>query len=390
MSAAAAAKSVFVAATRQHVGKSTVSLGIVSALQQKGVNVGFIKPVGQQHVPVELVDEETGETSVLSVDKDVRLINKYFGLNGNYRDMSPVVMPSGYTKQIIDNAKPGMKAEMRKDIMNAYKNLEQKHDFLVCEGTGHVGVGDIGGVSNAVVAASVGTNVILVAEGGLGSAFDELSINKAACDAAGTNILGVVLNKVIPSKVDMITDYFQRAISQWDFPLLGVIPYTEELTFKANYDVERLFNCSMHEDQRRSHLLNHPSGIQVAASSLNTFIEDCLSTEDKHSILNRAIVIDESRTDIIEFLCHNAAVLGNSFKGIIIVSSKGERAYRSDVESLYSNYPCIVVPDPIEKVVSKYVNNTAKFNEVDLERTGMATQVVNDNFDFDLMMRLLK
>ena len=385
----AAAKPIFVAATRQHVGKSTVSLGIVSAMVQKGLNVGFMKPVGQQHVPVEVIDEDTKERSIIQVDKDVRLINNFFGLEGNYKFMSPVVMPSGYTKQIIDDNNSSMKTKMRKTISSAYQKLESEYDFIVCEGTGHVGVGDIGGVSNAVVAASAGASVILVAEGGLGSAFDELSLNKAACDAAGTNILGVVLNKVIPSKVDMITDYFERAISQWDLPLLGVVPYTEALTFKANYDVERLFNCSMHEDQRAQNLLNHPTGITVAAGSLNTFVEGFLSGDSKCSFLNQAIVIDESRLDIIEFLCQNAKLLSGNYKGIIIVSSKGENAYSSDLETLYSSYPCIVVSDSVEKVITKYVSNTAKLNEVDVERTRMATQVVKSNFDFDQMMKLL-
>lgn len=34
---------------RQHVGKTTASLGIISGLKKRFKNVGFIKPVGQQH-----------------------------------------------------------------------------------------------------------------------------------------------------------------------------------------------------------------------------------------------------------------------------------------------------------------------------------------------------
>lgn len=35
--------------SRQHVGKTTASLGIISGLKKRFKNVGFIKPVGQQH-----------------------------------------------------------------------------------------------------------------------------------------------------------------------------------------------------------------------------------------------------------------------------------------------------------------------------------------------------
>lgn len=39
---------IFVAATKQHVGKTTVSLALMSGLQKRFEKVGFLKPVGQQ------------------------------------------------------------------------------------------------------------------------------------------------------------------------------------------------------------------------------------------------------------------------------------------------------------------------------------------------------
>ncbi|MCB1110841.1 MAG: AAA family ATPase, partial [Chlamydiia bacterium] len=57
-------KAFFIAATGQHVGKTTTCLGLVSGLMKKYKNVGFIKPIGQEHVEI-----ETG----VHVDKDVVL-----------------------------------------------------------------------------------------------------------------------------------------------------------------------------------------------------------------------------------------------------------------------------------------------------------------------------
>ena len=45
-------KPIFVAATKQHVGKTTTSLALMAGLQKRFPKVGFIKPVGQQHVTV--------------------------------------------------------------------------------------------------------------------------------------------------------------------------------------------------------------------------------------------------------------------------------------------------------------------------------------------------
>ena len=89
---------IFVAATRQHVGKTSSSLAIVSGLMKRFDKVGFIKPVGQQHVEVK---SEAGAT--LRVDKDVCLVREHFHLNHlDYEFMSPVIIPRGYTKKYID------------------------------------------------------------------------------------------------------------------------------------------------------------------------------------------------------------------------------------------------------------------------------------------------
>lgn len=86
---------IYIAATRQHVGKTTVSLAVLSGLQKRFNKVGFVKPVGQQHVKVE--SRSTGKE--IRVDKDVELIKEHFHLDHlDYEDMSPILIPSGYTK----------------------------------------------------------------------------------------------------------------------------------------------------------------------------------------------------------------------------------------------------------------------------------------------------
>ena len=44
---------IFVAATRMDDGKTTTSVGLFAALQQRFPRIGFIKPVGQRFVEVE-------------------------------------------------------------------------------------------------------------------------------------------------------------------------------------------------------------------------------------------------------------------------------------------------------------------------------------------------
>lgn len=87
---------IYIAATRQHVGKTTVSLAVLSGLSKYYEKIGFVKPVGQQHVAVQS-NKEGGKE--IRVDKDVELVKEHFHLDHlDYEDMSPVLIPGGYTK----------------------------------------------------------------------------------------------------------------------------------------------------------------------------------------------------------------------------------------------------------------------------------------------------
>ena len=112
---------IFIAATRQHVGKTSTSLGLLQGLKHRYEDIGFLKPVGQQSVQV------TGsDGKILRVDKDVRVAKEVFGLkNCEYGDMSPVVIPSGYTKDYLDG-KITFESQMER-ISTAFSRIQAKN-----------------------------------------------------------------------------------------------------------------------------------------------------------------------------------------------------------------------------------------------------------------------
>ena len=79
--------------------------------------------------------------------------------------MSPVLIPRNYTKRFIDGE---ITAETQATaIRESYARVASVSDAVLLEGTGHVGVGSIVDMSNSQVAALVGADVVLVANGGL-------------------------------------------------------------------------------------------------------------------------------------------------------------------------------------------------------------------------------
>jgi hypothetical protein len=151
-----AQRPIFVAATKQHVGKTTNCLALLSGLQKRFNKVGFLKPVGQQHVEVTDKNHNT-----LRVDKDVVLIKEHFHLDHlDYRYMSPVIIPRGYTKSYVDGEIT--LESQRMEVEGAMEHIAANCDITLIEGTGHCAVGSIVGLNNAKVASLLGADMVLM------------------------------------------------------------------------------------------------------------------------------------------------------------------------------------------------------------------------------------
>ena len=109
------AKSLYVAATRQNDGKTTMSIGLIKAFSNLYSNVGFIKPVGQQSI---LVDNKR-------IDKDTVLIKEICGFGGDLELMSPIAVPRGFTEHYLLN-RDSEKHSLETKLLSAYDKLQAR------------------------------------------------------------------------------------------------------------------------------------------------------------------------------------------------------------------------------------------------------------------------
>src|SRR6202042_3678056 len=114
-------------------------------------------------------------------------------------------------------------------IQKAFDRVSWEKDFVLCEGSGHAGVGSVFDLSNARVAKLLGAKVIIVSQGGIGKPIDEISLNQALFEKEGVEIIGVILNKVIGQKLDYVSDFARRGLKRKGLELLGVLPYEQTL-----------------------------------------------------------------------------------------------------------------------------------------------------------------
>lgn len=98
---------------------------------------------------------------VILVDKDVVLVREYFGLNHiDYQDMSPVIVPRGYTRDYVDG-KISFDDQVEA-VESSMSRIAAKSDAVLIEGTGHCAVGSIVGLNNAKVASLLGADMVLM------------------------------------------------------------------------------------------------------------------------------------------------------------------------------------------------------------------------------------
>lgn len=209
---------IFVAATRQNDGKTTTCLGLYAALRTIFPRVGYIKPIGQRFIDV----------NGRKIDEDSFLLNSIYDVDVPIEAMSPVAIDATFTRRYLDDPE-ATHPVLIDTIVRAFDRATYEKDAIIIEGSGHAGVGAICDLSNAQVAKLLGARALIVASGGIGKPVDEIALNKSLFDKFGVEVIGAILNKVLPDKIDLIRKYAQAGLARLGVPLLGVLPAQEQL-----------------------------------------------------------------------------------------------------------------------------------------------------------------
>jgi dethiobiotin synthetase len=223
---------VFIAGERQHAGKTVSSLGLISALCNhiNPEDIGYFKPVGQ-----EMVTLPNGQR----IDKDVLIVKEFTGLDMPDMGMlSPVRVVSGVTREYIKTENPRkITAAFEQSIHESMELLSGKR-LIIAEGTGHPGVGSVVGLSNARVANMLEAKILYLVGGGIGRTIDELEVDLSYFAHHHNRVAGVLFNKVLPGKVDMMKEVIDepalaRIFPEWN-PVLDIYGYMPTVQYLNN------------------------------------------------------------------------------------------------------------------------------------------------------------
>lgn len=237
-------KNIFISAIHQNAGKTTISLGLFKNFQERKLKTAFMKPVGQETVTYE----------EKSIDKDTYLIGEVYHCKKHIKDMSPITVGRGYTEKYILNPQ---KDELQARIKKSFQTLIKGKNAIIVEGTGHAGVGSVIDCSNADVASLLGSKVIIISQGGIGRAIDEIMLNKALFDLRNVEVLGVIINKVLPDRLEKIRSIVGKGLDRKGIRLLGVIPEMEMLSAPTVAQIKERLDLKVFSGEENIHSRVH-------------------------------------------------------------------------------------------------------------------------------------
>jgi len=312
-------KAVYIATSEHKSGKSIITLGLMRMLLGKTNKVGYFRPI---------IDFEPDGKK----DNHIETVLSHFDLKMDYEECYAV---TGH--EVIQKKTNGLEDEIIDSIIEKYKAIEDRFDFILVEGTDFSGEGifielDI----NVLIAKNLGIPTIIVGNG-KDKSIDEIESNlNLAYDSfveKDVKVLAVVTNKtdidqleqvVVAIKQKLPSDIFVYAIPlvDWlDNPTMKEI--VDELEAKVLFGKK---------------YLNHQIGsFVVGAMQLRHFIkylkDDCL------------VITPGDRADVIlSALQANNSSNYPKISGIVLTGGlKPEKAILKLIKGLSQVVPIISV-----------------------------------------------
>ncbi len=362
------AKAIYISATERDTGKTSISIGLIKYLLEKGIKVGFMKPIGQRYVEID------GKR----FSEDAVLVKRIFALPHRLEDMSPVIVEKGLTEEYIMKRRRSFKRR----IVSSFRRIAQESDFVVVEGTGHAGVGSCLDMSNADVAKAISAPVLVVAEGGIGKSIDKIMLNRSLFELKETRILGLIINKVRENKYKRIQDVLGTALKAKGMRVFGFIPYIRHLATPTIAQIGNHTNATVISGEEG--LEEEIDDISVATMEPHAVLDLILNSEK-----NLFLITSSDRVDVLLAIVAAFFEGAKKLKGILLSGKTPPPA--NILHALKkTGIPVLMADIGVYTLASMLSNLTVKTTPDDKRRIESLYKLIKRHADTELIMRAME
>lgn len=337
-------KAIYIATSEENSGKSIITLGLMSMLLGKTAKVGYFRPIVE--------DFDAG-----NFDVHVETVISHFGLDITFEDAYAITLSA-----LIKKKNKGKIGDVIDLIIEKYKRLEERYDFVLVDGTSFAGDNTVIEMDiNVLIAKNLGIPSIIVGSGAGKTAeelVDNLYLAYDSFKQKEVEVLAVIANKVLPEKMELITTRLKKSLPET--VLVNTIPIISSLNNPTIQELVKVLNAKV---LFGSAFLNNQIGsFSVGAMQLRNYLV--------HLKENGLVITPGDRADIIlGALQANESVNYPSISGIVLTGNiLPEESILKLIEGLSTVVPIIAVEEGTYLITNKigaikpkiYTNNKEK------------------------------
>jgi len=353
-------KPLYVVGTQRDVGKTTFCIGLISALRERGLRVGYTKPLGQRITTVE------GR----AIHDDALVVSQVM----NMQDPESAAVPltrGRVEKEILDLRVP----DLAEKVSAVCRRLADQNDVVVIEGMGNVATGSCLQLSAADVGRIVGARSLLIAGGGIGRTIDEIALCATFLEARQAHLMGAVVNKVWAEKYQRVHDATTQGLANLGIRSFGTVPYEQVLACPTMRQVAEQLNAE----------------VLCGADGLgNRVVNTIVAAVEPHHLLSflkdRTLVIapgDRSDNILVVVTTHALASPAHAALAGIVLTCGFHPPEEVMGLMAASGLPALLCPDDTCTIATKLRQMVFKITPDDHERIEAAKCLVTDYIDVD-------
>jgi uncharacterized protein len=350
--------SLYIGATAGYSGKSLVCLGLGTQFAKDGFRFSYMKPIGKPTAQV-------GETLT---DEDAIFIARALSLNEPLETICPIVVTQDMVVQAYRNKVEGLEEK----LIQAHRKLSEDRDIMLIGGGSDLYEGAFLGLSGLYIAKNLlNTKVILI----------DRFTNEVCVDcilgvkeALGDRLLGVILNRVVPERIEYIQRRVIPFLSSKGIDTFGIIPYDQLLNAVTVKELSSALNAEIlcSNDKLDELVENYTIGAMSVDKALKYFRQK----------KNKAVITGGDRPEIqlaaLETSTKCIILTGNMYPNEIILAQAEEH-----------HVPVMVAKDDTQATVEKVERIFGRIRVRDKRKVTRAVELVSQHIDFPVLYQKL-
>lgn len=347
-------KYLLIASSEPYTGKSATILGIAHQLQNKGIKLGYGKPIGTCFNPLDNLGDE----------QDLQFISQILKLPES-QIKSPLLLLD--EKTIIEHL--SQESNYQDQLIEYCNSIDA--DLILLEGAGNLSQGNLFHLSASEVAEKINASVLLVVKYEPLLIIDQIL---AAKDVFGDRLIGVLINSIPHEQFDILENTIKPFFKSKNIDILGMLPTDRLLQSVSVRELVSQLKAKVLCREDRLDLM--VESLTVGAMNVNSALEYFRQRQ------NMAVVTGSDRTDLqlaaLESSTNCLILTGHTPPQQLILA----RAEDLEIPILTVDFDTLTTVEIVDRAFG-----TVRLHET--IKVECVQNLIEEHFDIDLLLQKL-